>query len=388
VTRLLHTSDWHLGRTLHQVDLLEVQRRILADIAAIVADPPDAIPVDAMVIAGDVYDRAVPPVEAVSALSAALAELTTMTTVIVTGGNHDSAIRLGFGSALFADRLQIRTTLETLGEPVLVDDVAIYPVPYLDPDVARHQLSRDGEPLARSHEAVMTAAMDLVRADLALRAGVSSVVVAHAFVVGGQSSDSERSIEIGGVDSVPASVFDGIDYVALGHLHRPQTITSPSGTMLRYSGSPLRYSLTEMHQTKSVCLIDLEPGRPPAVQTIELRQPRDMAEIRGELSTLLADPALERYIDTWLRVVVTDRSRPDELFTRVRSRFPHALHVLHEPEGTLQTTSPSGGPSRELRPNELATEFISYVSGVEADAREIEMFIQAWSSASTEESTA
>lgn len=381
MTRLLHTSDWHLGRTLHQVDLLDAQRQILSEIAAVVASPPDGIPIDAVIVAGDVYDRAVPPVEAVAALSAALAELTSMTTVIVTGGNHDSAVRLGFGSALFADRLQIRTSVESVGQPVLVGDLAIYPLPYLDPDIARYSLASGEEPLARSHEAVMTAAMDLVRADLRTRAqAAGSVVVAHAFVVGGQASESERSIDVGGVDSVPASVFAGVDYVALGHLHRPQEVAGPRGTTLRYSGSPLRYSLSEMSQTKSVTLVDVESGGVVRTELLELRQPRRMAEIRGELSELLNDPALAVHCESWLRVIVTDRSRPDELYTRVRSRFPHALHVIHEPVG-LEDTAQREYQTRELRPAELAADFIQYVSGLAADQQEIAQFETAWESA-------
>ncbi|HEX4727343.1 MAG TPA: exonuclease subunit SbcD, partial [Jatrophihabitans sp.] len=188
--RFLHTSDWHLGRTLHGVDLLDAQRAVLEQLCRLVAEPPDGIPVDAVLIAGDVYDRAVPPVESVALFEDVLAELTRHSTVVVTGGNHDSAIRLGFGARLFTDRLRVHTELAGIGEPVLVSSggvsTAIYPLPYLDPDEARYVLAEDDQqPLARSHQAVMAAALRRVHADVAGRPGVRSVLLAHAFVIGG-----------------------------------------------------------------------------------------------------------------------------------------------------------------------------------------------------------
>src|SRR6185312_12679692 len=267
--RFLHTSDWHLGRTLHGVDLLEAQRTVLEQLCRLVAEPPDGVPVDAVLIAGDVYDRAVPPVESVTLFADVLAELTRHSTVIVTGGNHDSAIRLGFGARLFTDRLRVHTELSTIGEPVLLSaggvNTAIYPLPYLDPDEARFVLAED-EPLARSHQAVMAAALRRVHADLAGRPGHRSVLLAHAFVIGGAASDSERSIVVGGVDSVGGDTFAGIDYVALGHLHGAQQLRGPAGTVLHYSGSPLRYSFSERQQTESVTLVDLPAEGPPVLQ--------------------------------------------------------------------------------------------------------------------------
>ncbi|MDQ1720645.1 MAG: repair protein SbcD/Mre11, partial [Pseudonocardiales bacterium] len=274
--RFLHTSDWHLGRTLHGVDLLEAQRDVLNQICRLVAQPPDGVPVDAVLIAGDVYDRAVPPVEAVALFASTLAELIKHSTVIVTAGNHDSAIRLGFGAELFTERLRLRTDLASVGSPVLLGDgpaqVAVYPLPYLDPDAARAVLAPCDQPLERSHQAVMTAAMDRVRHDLASRPPATrSVVVAHAFVVGGLPSESERSIVVGGVDSVAAGTFDGVDYVALGHLHGAQQPRGPAGTVLRYSGSPLRYSFSEQEHLKSVSLVDLDPDLPARVTAVPVR---------------------------------------------------------------------------------------------------------------------
>src|ERR1700712_1275338 len=253
--RLLHTSDWHIGRSLHGTDLLAEQETVLGGLAGVVA----AEHVDVVVVAGDVYDRAVPSADATGVLDRVLMRLRDAgAAVVLTPGNHDSARRLGFGAGLMArSGGDVRAVTPALGEPVLLSDehgeVAVYGLPYLEPEVARHEL---GLTEGRSHEAVLTAAMDRVRADLFLRPGARSVVLAHAFVGGAVPSESERDICVGGVALVPSAVFDGVDYVALGHLHRPQTL-SPR---LRYSGSPLAYSFGEAGHDKQAWLVDLGPS--------------------------------------------------------------------------------------------------------------------------------
>jgi exonuclease SbcD len=385
--RFLHTSDWHLGRTLHGVDLLDAQRDVLDQICRLVAQPPDGVPIGAVLIAGDVYDRAVPPVEAVALFASTLAELIKHTTVIVTAGNHDSAIRLGFGAELFTERLRLRTDLASVGRPVLLEDgagpVAVYPLPYLDPDAARVALAPGDQPLERSHQAVMAAAMERVRADLASRPpGTRSVVVAHAFVVGGSPSESERSIVVGGVDSVAASTFDGVDYVALGHLHGAQQPRGSADVVLRYSGSPLRYSFSEQAHTKSVSLVDLSPGVPARVTAAPLRQPRAMAELTGTLTELLAD---DRHVEDWVRLIVTDRSRPDQLFERVKSHYPHVLQVLHQPAGARPAGARMPMTTLAPSPRQLGADFIEHVTGLAAVEVELDLFEQAYQAASLAE---
>jgi exonuclease SbcD len=385
--RFLHTSDWHLGRTLHGVDLLDAQRDVLNQICRLVSQPPDGVPVEAVLIAGDVYDRAVPPVEAVALFAGTLAELIKHTTVIVTAGNHDSAIRLGFGAELFTERLRLRTDLASVGRPVLLGNepaqVAVYPLPYLDPDAARAVLAPDEQPLERSHQAVMTAAMQRVRDDLANRPPATrSVVVAHAFVVGGLPSESERSIVVGGVDSVAAGTFDGVDYVALGHLHGAQQPRGSAGTVLRYSGSPLRYSFSELGHTKSVSMVDIEPGAPVRVTAVPLRQPRAMAELTGTLAELLAD---DRHVEDWVRLTVTDRSRPDQLFDRVKSRFPHVLQVLHLPAGARPAGASTPTTALAPSPRQLGADFVEHVTGLAALDHELDLFEQAYQAAATAE---
>lgn len=409
--RLLHTSDWHLGRTLHGVDLLDHQAAYLEHLVDVVRTDP----VDAVLVAGDVYDRAIPPVEAVQLLSATLARLAEHTTVVLTPGNHDSAARLGFGAELMRERVRVRAQVGDLATPVVLPsedgDTLVYALPYLDPDVVRHRL---GAP-ARSHESVMTAATALVRADLARRTAEASaagrpaprsVVMAHAFVIGGEPSDSERDIRVGGVDHVPAGVFHGVDYVALGHLHGPQLVggtDGPGGTgsagegdgtgegdragrgdraggagaagegdgaraarpVLRYSGSPLAYSFSELRQAKSTTLVELpRGGGAPVVTLLPAPVPRRLAELSGPLEDLLGS-AGAAHTDDWLRVTVTDAHRPPDLFRRVRDRFAHALVIQHRPPARTGAERAATQVTAAHDPLEVAAEFVAHVCGAE-----------------------
>ncbi len=389
--RILHTSDWHLGRSLHGVDLLDHQAAYLDHLVDVVRSEA----VDAVVVAGDVYDRAIPPVEAVTLLSETLARLAGSTTVVLTPGNHDSATRLGFGAALMRERVQLRTRVASLARPVeVVDDegraLLVYGLPYLDPDSVRTELAEPGAaPLARSHEAVTAAAMARVRADLAARPPGSvrprSVVAAHAFVVGGVASESERDIRVGGVDHVPSHVLGGVDYVALGHLHGPQVVTGPPGTTMRYSGSPLAYSFSEQRHTKSSVLVDLSSDE-VRTELVPAPVPRRLADVTGELADLLG-AAGEPHVGDWVRVVVTDERRPDDLYARVRARFPHALVVQHRPPQTSQGTV-LRAVTAAADPVEVACDFVAHVSGARPDADELAVLRAAYEHAAAAERSA
>ena len=387
---MLHTSDWHLGRTLHGVNLHEAQESVLGRICALVETPPDGIPVDAVLVAGDVYDRGVPPVESVQLFERTVARLAAHTTVIVTSGNHDSAIRLGYGAALFQDRIRMITDLSRIDHPVVLEcaagvRAAIYGIPYLDPDHARVALAADpASPLPRSHQAVVGAACERIRTDLGRRPGLRGIVLAHAFVAGAQPSESERSILVGGVDRVAGTVFEGVDYAALGHLHGPQSPDCAPGSVVRYSGSPLRYSFSEQDQDKVVLLVDVPAEGPVAVTEVPVPQPRPMATLRGRLDDLLTDEAHRPHEASWVRVTVTDRVRPDSLMDRLKSRFPHALQVFHEPEGAV-TTRGATTIASERNPAELATDFLSYVAKVEPTAGEIDVFVAGYEAAEAAE---
>ncbi|MGN6721975.1 MAG: exonuclease SbcCD subunit D [Marmoricola sp.] len=365
--RILHTSDWHLGRAFHGVDMLPHQAAYLDHLLEVV----EAEGVDVVVVAGDVYDRGLPPVDAVSLASDALGRLArSRAQVVISSGNHDSARRLGFASDLIAHAgIHLRTDAARLGSPVLLDDdhgpVAIYGIPYLDPEVCKRVWSLP----VRSHEASLTEAMSRVRADLATRPGARSVVLAHAFVAGGQPSDSERDISVGGVDRVPVSVFDGVDYVALGHLHGRQTLREN----VQYSGSPLAYSFSEAKQHKGSWLIDLGPNGVTS-EFINAPVPRPLARMSGTLDELLVDPALAQHEDAWVQATLTDAARPLNAMDRLRSRFPHALARNYLPPQGSQVAR----PRREaMSDHDLVLQFVQHARGTHATELEADLISDA-----------
>ena len=378
--RLLHTSDWHLGRSLHGTDLLAEQEAVLARLAEVVR----AERVDVVLVAGDVYDRAVPSADATEVLDRAVGRLLTAgAAVVMTPGNHDSARRLGtFSRLLAAAGLHVRADTARLNEPVLLADehgeVAVYGIPYLEPEVARSEL---GLPEARGHEAVLRAAMERVRSDLFLRPGARSVVLAHAFVGGAEPSESERDICVGGVDRVPEAVFDGVDYVALGHLHRPQTLTD----RLRYSGSPLPYSFSEAGHDKQAWLVELDAHGLAGVRPVPLPVPRPLTVLSGELADLLDDPAHDPAEAHFVSVRLTDTVRPADPMRRLRGRFPRCVHL----EWAGAATPADGRSYQErLRGRDdlaVAAEFVRHVRGTGAGPAERDLLRQALAAAVRDE---
>ncbi|MET3451614.1 exonuclease SbcCD subunit D [Curtobacterium sp. 1544] len=376
--RILHTGDWHLGRTLLGADLLEHQAAFLDWLVDLVR----ARAVDLVVIAGDVYDRAIPPVHAVRMLSHALERLAETTTVVLTPGNHDSAARLGFGARVMGARVRILAEPAGIATPVLVDDadgpVAVYGIPYLHPDLTRYALAAvPDEPLARSHQAVVGAAMDRVRADLAGRPGTRSVVVAHAFVGGTEPSDSEQDIRVGGVDRVAESVFDGVDYVALGHLHGPQRVGD--GDRIRYAGSPLAFSFGEPNQQKSVTVVDLDASGTVTVELVPAPVPRRLVDVRGTIDDVESG-AFRSASDAWVRVAVTDSVHPERMYARVKDHFPFALAITHEPADRGERAA-ARAVTATSDPVEVAADFVSFATGAAPDDDDRAILTEAYEAA-------
>ncbi|MGW6771916.1 exonuclease SbcCD subunit D [Streptomyces sp. NPDC055037] len=357
--RILHTSDWHLGRSFHRVSMLDAQAAFLDHLVATAHDRD----VDAVVVAGDIYDRAVPPLGAVELFDRALHRLADagVPTVMISG-NHDSARRLGVLSGLVERAgIHLRTDPAGCATPVLLKDahgeVAFYGLPYLEPALVRDEfkVSKAG------HETVLGAAMERVRDDLAGRdAGTRSVVLAHAFVTGGTPSDSERDITVGGVAAVPSGVFDGVDYVALGHLHGAQTLTE----RVRYAGSPLAYSFSETTHRKTMWLVELGPEGGIEAERIDCPVPRALARIRGTLDELLDDPGLARHEESWVEATLTDPARPAEPMARLAERFPYTLSLVFDPE--REDDDPRSSYAQRLAgrtDQQIAEDFVAHVRG-------------------------
>ncbi len=361
--RILHTSDWHLGRSFHREGLLTHQAAFLDHLLEVV----ESEKVDVVVVSGDVYDRALPHVDAVRLADDAFARLAdSRAKVVVSSGNHDSAQRLGFGSRLMdAAGVFVRTNAATVGTPVLLDDahgtVAVHAIPYLDPSalVEPWGLSH------RSHEVALREAMIRVRRDLASRGPrIRSLVLAHAFVAGANASESERDISVGGVSRVSTSLFDGIDYAALGHLHGPHVL-SPA---LRYSGSPLAYSFSEADQVKGCWLVELGAGGLDSAHWIDAPVPRRLARLSGSLDELLADASLSIHEHDWVQATLSDLPRPARAMEQLRRRFPHAL-VLQFPTAPQDAHAPAARQSGQSD-HEIALDFIADLRGVPATLTE------------------
>lgn len=326
--KILHTSDWHIGRSFHGYSTIEHLEAVFeALVEAVVAEG-----VDVVVVAGDIFDSATPSAEAYDALTRVLTALRSAgATVVLTSGNHDSATRLGFNSGFTGlAGIHIITGQHQHDQPItLTDDdgpVHFYGIPYLEPSLIRHHYPNE---TLRTHADVLGFVMARIRADLSEREG-RSVVLSHAFIAdipAESAEDLQRDITSGGLDLVPLTTFDGVDYVALGHIHGRAELSE----RVRYSGAPLHYSFGEASKPRGAWLVELDTGGLSAVRWLDLHVPRRLTVLTGELETMLTDAALSGFENDWVSAILTDRVRPLDAMRRLQSRFPHAAHLEYRP---------------------------------------------------------
>jgi exonuclease SbcD len=282
MARFLHTADLHLGKVIYNERLLDDQAAMLKEILQII----DAQKPDALLIAGDVFDRSVPPSDAVELLDDFLHAVCKErnTAVVMIPGNHDSADRVGFGARLLGDRLHIVSSLDRCTTPLTLHDthgpIDVYGLPFLEP--ARVRAWTQDEDIRDHHTATAAMTARILQQNGASR----KVLLAHAFVTGGLTSDSERALTIGGLDTVESSVFDGFSYVALGHLHRPQHVGRAA---VQYSGSPLKYSASEVGYQKSITQIDLDAEGQCDIVRHPLHPVRDLVILEGLFDDIVGD---------------------------------------------------------------------------------------------------
>lgn len=356
--RFIHTSDWHLGRIFHGVHLTQDQAYVLNQFVDLVRDSRS----QAVIIAGDIFDRAVPPPEAVDLLDHVLEQLVLglKVPVIMIAGNHDSPERLDFGSRLLArSRLFVQGRIDPRPEPIILTDdhgpVAIWTWPYAEAEKVRERLDL---PERLDQAAALTAGLDLIKS--ARPAGVRTVLVTHAFVAGGRPSESERPLSLGGVDQVPLAALTDWNYVALGHLHRPQNLDQGR---IRYPGSLLKYSFNEIDHRKSVSLVELAGNGNVTVEGLELRPRRDVRQISGLFADILTGGRDEGSLSDYLQIVLSDREPILDPMERLRQKFPNVLHVERP---FLTGGASAGGSDRHPRTQtdtQLFTTFIREVTG-------------------------
>jgi len=288
--------------------------------------------------------------------------------IVLISGNHDSARRLGFGAGLLDKTgVHLRTQVAKLARPVLLEDVhgpvAVYGVPYLEPDAVRGEFPGDSP---RGHAGVLGHAVRVIQADADARGVRRRVVMAHGWVTGGAASDSERDITVGGVGQVPADTLAGFSYVALGHLHGQQTLAAH----LRYSGSPLPYSFSEASHRKGSWLVELDDAGTARAEQVPAPTFRRLSVLRGRLADLLGSAAYAGHEDDFVSVTLTDPSRPEGAMDALRARFPHVLVLAFEPEGA----EPDGRGYRARIAGRddlsIAAEFVRHVSNTAPTAGE------------------
>lgn len=356
--KLMHLSDLHLGKRLNEFSLLEDQSFILQQLVELVrSEQPDCV-----LLAGDIYDKPVPPAEAVTLFDDFLNKLAQLTTVCVTSGNHDSAERLAFGAQLMREGGVHFCGLYT-GEPQCVTlqdaygSVHIYLLPFLKPAHVRHCLPpTEVEQVTTYHEALRCAVERLH-----INAAERNVLVAHQFVTGAQTAGSE-AVNVGGVDNIGAEVFAAFDYTALGHIHRAQNVGSER---VRYSGTPLKYSFAEWQQEKSVTLVELGEKGSVSVTALPLAPLRDLRKLRGSYEELMSREfydELPKDSDGLLRdfyhLTLTDEEDVPDAVQKLRSVYKNILQLEYDNKRT-RTDNAIEGAERvvEKSPLELMEEF-------------------------------
>ncbi|EIV1733870.1 exonuclease SbcCD subunit D [Vibrio parahaemolyticus] len=358
--KFIHTSDWHLGRQFHNVSLLEDQQAVLEQLIQYIENNP----VDAVIVAGDVYDRSVPPTIAIELLNRVVKRICgeLNTPMILISGNHDGAERLGFGSEqMKRSGLHIISNFEDMLTPVVIETkaaghVAFYGMPYNDPEQVRYVYK---EPVSTHDEAHELLAEKITEQ---FQSEHRNILISHCFVDGAIESESERPLSIGGSDRVSHEHFLNFDYVALGHLHQPQ---KKGEEYIRYSGSLMKYSFGEQNQKKGFTLVEIGKDGFIGAEHIELTAPHEMRIVEGELEQILewgkTDPKNEDY----LLVRLMDKHAILNPMEKLRTVYPNVLHL--EKPGMLI------GVEQEMAQAKLARSEIDMFKDFFAEAQDSEL---------------
>jgi exonuclease SbcD len=374
--RILHTSDWHLGRSLGEYRLLEDQTEFLGWLV----DQVRTQEVDLVAIAGDIFDRAVPPAEAVAIFSQAVADIRAGgAEIAMIAGNHDSGERVAmFAGLTEASGVVVRGGYRKAMDVTVRDfadgPLAIVALPFLDPALApseMRELVRASEGRALTHDSVLASVLDEVWNQVP--DGMRTLVLSHAFVRGGEPSGSERELAVGNAGYVAAKRFDGFSYVALGHLHLPQKVDGRHN--LRYCGSPLPYSFSE-HNNKEVLLIDLDSEGHATVEPLPIAVGRGLARVRGSFEELMASEVLLG--EPYVRIELTDSAPVLDAHRRLRTIFPRLVEI--DRVGMTQRNLPESRRAaavRKLSASELAAAFWTEVTGEAPTDVEAELLVAA-----------
>ena len=348
--KFAHIADLHIGKRVHDFSMLEDQRYILDQMLGIFEEQR----VDGILIAGDVYDKVVPSAEAVQLFDEFITRLAKLKVpVYMISGNHDSAERLSFGAKLFeSNDIYISQVYDGKVKKVGLEDeyglVNVYLLPFLKPATVRHALQRDD---IESYEDGVMAALQECEVDASQR----NVLVAHQFVTGADRCDSEEA-SVGGLDNVSAEVFDEFDYVALGHIHRPQKMGRET---LRYSGTPLKYSFSEVEHKKSVTIVELLEKGNVQISTVPLVPLRDMRKVRGTYMEVTAKESYTAENKTdYLQITLTDEEDVPGALQKLRTIYPNLMRLEYDNKRTRENREVQAVEAQEQKSElELFGEF-------------------------------
>jgi DNA repair protein SbcD/Mre11 len=367
--KFIHTADWHLGKLVHGLYMTEEQRVVLDQFVQLVAEEQP----DAVIVAGDLYDRSVPPTEAVELLNEVFYRINVELTVpiLAIAGNHDSAERLSFGSAWYRHhKLYLSGKIERTLEPVRMNGVNFYLVPYAEPGVVR-QLFEDES--IHSHQDAMQRIVGEIESTM--NPNEPNVLIGHAFVLGGKTTDSERILSVGGSGCVHQDVFSPFTYTALGHLHSPDAIRHDS---IRYSGSLLKYSFSEAKQRKSISIVEIDDGGNLLINERTLTPKRDLREIEGYLEELL-DPSFyqTQQVEDYLKITLLDEGALIDPIQKLRQVYPNVLHLERKIERQQKLSSNLHSHSQEKKSEfDLFAQFYEEMTMKELSEQERDAMIQ------------
>jgi exonuclease SbcD len=368
--RFIHTADWHLGRLFHGVNLVEDQRHVLLQFVELVREErPDAV-----LVAGDIYDRAIPPPEAVELLDEVLCKLVIelKVPVVLIAGNHDSPQRLHFGSRLLADRrLYVTGTLPKRCESVAFNDshgpVRVYALPYSEPMAVRECLECNR---VTDHDSAMKALVGRIKESHG--GGGRSILMGHAFVAGGAECESERPLSVGGAGTVDTGTLEGFNYVALGHLHAPQKMGARE---IRYSGSLLKYSFDEAGHSKGIHVVEMDGDGACDVRSVALSARRDVRRIEGRIEQLLEGPQDGKSKEDYLEVLLTDDGPVLDAIGRLREVYPNVM-LIRRPERTGTAGLGDRPDIRGKTAMQLFGAFYKHVAGEELSTAQERVFAE------------
>ena len=348
--RFLHTADWHIGKKLQGYDLLEEQKQVISDILNVAKEEQ----VDAIIIADDLYDRSVPATEAVELFNQLMIDwnLEEKFPIFAISGNHDSSIRLSTGTPWFSQSdFFLRTQFAEAFQPITFGDTQFFLLPYFEPIAARLYFEDDE---IRTIQQAMTLVVEKMQT--LFEPNKKQVLVSHFFVTGSSKSDSETKIEVGGLDAVSGDLLKDFDYVALGHLHNQAALHQENA---RYSGSPLKFSLSEINQKKGVWIVDLNDRLQLTFR--ELTPLHDIQELQANFKELLS-PAFYQTVnrENYTQIYLTDRTIIPNMMNQLRKIYPRILGVARV-NGRLDTITTK--QSVEMKdPKSMATTFFKEIT--------------------------